>query len=164
MLFEEQIIKHPIMKTSRFLVILLTLAGVALLTGCTKEYYQINEGVEMYQRDFNVKSSDWIEEEADVDLENAHLLSIKLSVPEITQKVVDYGNVTVSCKLKDDKGNTYWTPLPAVRADYAPGDDLFFSTYLDYEWGVGTVFIYFTATDFMIGEKPEMTFRVTAWI
>ncbi len=146
------------MKTSRFLVILLTLAGAALLTGCTKE------GVEMYQRDFNVKSSDWIEEEADVDLENAHLLSIKLSVPEITQKVVDYGNVTVSCKLKDDKGNTYWTPLPAVRADYDSEDVVFFSTYLDYEWGLGTVFIYFTATDFMIGEKPEMTFRVTAWI
>lgn len=164
MLFEEQIIKHPIMKTSRFLVILLTLAGAALLTGCTKEYYVVNEGVEMYQRDFNVKSSDWIEEEADVDLENAHLLSIKLSVPEITQKVVDYGNVTVSCKLKDDKGNTYWTPLPAVRADYASEDNLLFSTYLDYEWGLGTVFIYFTATDFMIGEKPETTFRVTAWI
>lgn len=152
------------MNASKCLAILLALAGSALMTSCTKEYYVVNEGVEMYQRDFTVKSSDWIEEEADVDLENAHLLSVKLSVPEITQKVVDYGNVTVSCKLKDDKGNTYWTPLPAVRADYAPGDDLFFSTYLDYEWGAGTVLIYFTATDFMIGEKPEMTFRVTAWI
>ena len=152
------------MKASRCLVILLALAGMATFTSCTKEYYVVNEGVEMYQRDFTVKSSDWVVEKADVDLEDAYLLSVQLNVPEITRKVVENGNVTVSCMLKDKNGNTYWTPLPAVRADYEAADNLFFSTYLDYEWGAGTVFIYFTATDFMIGEKPEMTFRVTAWI
>jgi hypothetical protein len=152
------------MKTSKCLVILLALTGAALFTGCTKEYYVVTEGVEMYQRDFIVKSSDWAVEEADVDLEDAYLLSVKLSVPEITKNVVDHGNVTVSRLLKDNNGNTYWTPLPAVRADYESGDDLFFSTYLDYEWGLNTVIVYFTATDFVIGEEPEMTLRVTAWI
>jgi hypothetical protein len=152
------------MKTARLLVILLTLAGSALFTGCTKEYYVVNEGVEMYQRDFKVKPSDWKVEEAPVDLDNAYLLSVKLSVPEITQQVVDNGNVTVSRRLTDDSGNTYWTPLPVVRAEYAAGDDLLYSTYLDYEWGLGTVFVYFTATDFVVGEEPEMTLRVTAWI
>ena len=152
------------MKTARFLVILLTLAGSALFTGCTKEYYVVNEGVEMYQRDFKVKPSDWKVEEAPVDLDNAYLLSVKLNVPEITQQVVDNGNVTVSRRLTDDSGNTYWTSLPVVRAEYAAGDDLLYSTYLDYEWGLGTVFVYFTATDFVVGEEPEMTLRVTAWI
>jgi hypothetical protein len=152
------------MKTARLLVILLTLAGSALFTGCTKEYYVVNEGVEMYQRDFKVKPSDWKVEEAPVDLDNAYLLSVKLNVPEITQQVVDNGNVTVSRRLTDDSGNTYWTPLPVVRAEYAAGDDLLYSTYLDYEWGLGTVFVYFTATDFVVGEEPEMTLRVTAWI
>ena len=152
------------MKATKYLAILLALSGTVLFSGCTKEYYQITEGVEMYQRDFNIKSSDWVVEQATPDLDNAYLLSVKLNVPEITQKVVEFGNVTVSRKLKDDKGNTYWTPLPVVRAEYAAEDTLFYSTDLDYEWGLGTVYVYFTATDFVIGEEPEMTLRVTAWI
>lgn len=153
------------MKASKCLAILLTLATVALFTGCTKEYYTINEGVEMYQRDFQVKSSDWtVEEVTDVQLEDAYLLSLVLNVPEITRRVVENGNVTVSRRLTDNQGNVYWTPLPIVRADYAAEEDLFFSTYTDFEWGLGKVIVYITATDFVVGEEPAMTLRVTAWI
>lgn len=153
------------MKTIKCLAILLALSGAALLTGCTKEYYVVNEGVEMYQRDFNVKGSDWVKEDAPVDLEDAYMLTVKLDVPEITRKVVEHGNVTVSRRLKNEEtGEIYWIPLPAVRAEYAPSDDLFYSTYLDYEWGLGTVIVYFTATDFVIGDQPGMTLRVTAWL
>jgi len=153
------------MKAFKCLAILLALAGSVLLTGCTKEYYQINEGVEMYQRDFTVKSSDWTAEKVAVaGLDDAYLLSVKLNVPEITQKVVEMGNVTVSRRLTDENGNVFWTPLPVVRAEYASEDDLFFSTYLDFEWTLGAVYVYFTATDFVIGDEPQMTLRVTAWI
>ena len=155
------------MKATKRLFILLALAAVSLLSACNKY-----EGVEMYQRQFVIKSSDWKAEPAQVGLEDAYLLSVKLSVPEITSKVVQYGNVTVSRQLKDDNGNTFWTPLPAVRAEYSYEEgeggegnkEIFYSTYLDYEWGEGTVFVYFTATDFVIGEEPEMILRVTAWI
>jgi len=164
------------MKTSKCLVILLALAGAALFTGCTKEYYQINEGVEMYQRDFNVKSSQWeaIDATDQWGVPNGGLvLCVELNVPEITKDVVDFGTVTVSRRLEED-GQTFWTLLPLSRAEalrYGESDEYFFSTYMDYEWGFQTVYVYFTATDLEIetDEKgnpvgPEVSLRVTAWI
>ena len=164
------------MKTSRFLVILLTLAGAALLTGCTKEYYQINEGVEMYQRDFNVKSSDWKAIDATDQWGEPNgglVLCVELTVPEITKDVVNYGQVTVTRRLEDN-GETFWTPLPLSRAEalrYGESDEYFYSTYMDFEWGYQTVYVYFTATDLEIETDdkgkpigPEVSLRVTVWI
>ena len=159
------------MKAKR-LFILLALAAVAMLSACNK--YEVYEGVLLYQRDFNVKSTDWSVLEATDASGNpngGYILSVKLNVPEITQKVVEYGQVTVSRKLYDEKGNVYWTPLPCSRAeaiDYNTEKEYLYSTYLDYEWGYGNVDVFFTATDLYVDEnkdnRPAMELRVTVMI
>ena len=169
------------MKASKYLAILLALSGAALLSGCTKEYYEVNEGVEMYMRDFEISSDSWDATDAlgqNGEPNGGLLLYIPLKVPEITDKVVSYGNVTVSRKLYDN-GKVFWTPLPCSRAEalrYGETDEYFYSTYLDYEWGVnkqgeGIVTVYFTATDLEIETDdkgniigPEMELRVTVMI
>lgn len=139
---------------------LLALAALVLLgtSGCTKKYYTEEityvEGVNLQSADFSVKSSQWKEDQ------QAGYFSVQLNVPQITKNIVDYGTIQVMRKYEED----IWTPLPIVRAevtDAEGGGDYFYSTYIDYEWTVGKVFIYVTATDFYTGERPsDMYFRV----
>ena len=153
------------MKAKR--ILLLATAALALLSfsSCGREYYIEDDGVQMKHIDYTVLSNDWVME----DLGNgARLLSVMLNVPQITKDVVNYGSVTVSRRLFDSKGNTYWTPLPAVRAEsenYGTPEEVLYSTYLDYEWTTGQVYVYFTATDFYVDPDtatwPDMDLRVT---
>ena len=57
-----------------------------------------------------------------------------------------------------------------VRAEsenYGTEQELLYSTYLDYEWTVGNVYVYFTTTDFYVDPDkaawPDMDLRVTIW-
>lgn len=154
------------MKANR--IILLALAAAALLSSCTKRYYTVEEGTQMSHFDFSIKSNDWLLEDAEG---GGYLLSVKLDVPAITREVVDYGTITVARRLSDGKGNIYWTPLPCVRAesiDYGTSDEYLYSTYLDYEWTVGSVYVYFTATDLYVepdkADWPSMDLRVTVML
>jgi len=115
--------------------------------------------------DYTVHSTDWDVQELD---NGARLLSVMLDAPQITKDVVNYGSVTVSRRLFDNNGNTFWTPLPVVRAesqDYGTSEQILYSTYLDYEWTQGQVYVYFTATDFYVDPDkatwPNMELRVT---
>ena len=141
------------------------LSAVSLLltaTGCSQKSYSYQEGVTLSQRDFTIKSGDWYEETYE---DGAAFLSVKLNVPEITNDIVNHGTVMVSRKLTDG-GNTFWAPLPISRAeriDYGTEGQQLYSTYLDFEWGLGTVFVYYTATDFMLDAEgnPEIQVRIT---
>ena len=139
----------------------LILFATLLLAGCTKQYVTeetIIQGSTMTFVDFTVKSNQWQLDDV------SGFFMAWLSVPEITQDVLDKGAIGVSRRLWDNSGQTYWTPLPIVRAeqDVVDGSDYLFSTYIDYEWTVGNVYIYVTATDFYTGDVPEeMSFRVT---
>lgn len=157
------------MKAKR--ILLLTVAALALLSvsSCTKRYYEEyyieGDGVQMKQIDFTIRSTDWEVQELDG---GACLIYRQLDVPQITSNVVNYGDVTVSRKLKDANGNVVWTPLPCVRAqymDYGTVDEYLYSTYLDFEWGLGYVMVFYTATDFKLDEEgdPAMDLRVTVW-
>lgn len=115
--------------------------------------------------DYTVLNTDWDVQELD---NGARILSVTLNVPQITKDVVNYGSVSVSRRLFDDNGNIFWTPLPAVRAEYenyGTAEELLYSTYLDYEWTTGQVYVYFTATDFYVDPDkatwPDMDLRVT---
>lgn len=147
------------MKTSRLLILVATAA--LSLTACRKEYITENiiEGNEMYTTDpITVKANQWT-----VD-EDGGYFTVTLSVSAITRDVVDNGTIQVLRRLTDNSGNIYWTPLPVVRANEEVSDDgevFNYSTYIDYEWGVGEVNIFVTATDFYTGENPgDMVFRV----
>lgn len=139
------------------------LVAMAFLTSCEKYYY--TEGVKIKQYTYNVTNKDWDKVEV---MENGFNLMVQLDVPAITSSVVNKGDVMVSRQLKDKAGQIYWTPLPVVRAeaeDFGLDSQVLYSTYLDYEWTVGAVYVYFTATDFFVDPDPkywpDMVLKVT---
>ena len=153
------------MKANR--ILLLMLSATMLFSACTKKYYTeeiIVDGVQLKYYDFNITNKDWSKIEV---LDNGFILSVKLDVPAITESVVNKGSVMISRQLMDDNNNIYWTPLPVIRAEaenYGTDDVILYSTYLDYEWTKGTVYVYFTATDFFVEDDksywPNMVLRV----
>ena len=153
------------MKAKRILLLATAALALLSLSSCGKDYYIESDGVQMKHIDYTVRSTDWdVQDMGD----GARLLSVMLNVPQITKDVVNYGSVTVSRRLFDNEGNTYWTPLPVVRAEsqnYGTSEEILYSTYLDYEWTMGQVYVYFTATDFYVDPDkatwPNMELRVT---
>ena len=151
------------MKASKYLLILLG-AGL-LLSGCTKEYiteeYNTYVGMEMKLIDFEVKSNNWTACEVEDGAADQGYFMAELTVPEITQNVVDKGLVLVY-RLFDD---AVWTPLPAMRTE-KDADGNIFTTYTDFEWQKGTVKVFVTSSDLYIGEGQtlvnpgDMYFRV----
>ena len=153
------------MKANR--LFLSAIAAVALLSSCSKDFFfedVKDNSIQMSHYDYSVRSSDW---ELATSNEGGYYLFTTLSVPEITRNVVNNGTVTVSWGQKGDDGNTIWTPLPAVRAhvmDYDTENEYLYSTYLDYDWTVGSVYVYLTATDLFVedeSEWPSLKLRVT---
>ena len=144
------------MKT-KFILLALALGALGL-TACTKKYYTEEityvQGSKLESADFSVRANQW-----NVD-QNYGYFYVQLNVSQITQDVVGSGAVQVVRKFDDG----VWTPLPIVRAeitDAEGGGDYLFSTYIDYEWSLGKVTIYVTATDFYTGDAPgDIYFRV----
>lgn len=133
----------------------LLLAAGLLLAGCTKEY--IMQGTETVYYDYDVRSSQW-------QLWGDTYRAV-LDVPGITRDVVANGNVQVSrCFPGENNGVDIWTPLPMMRVEVteaADGGDYYYTTFIDYEWTVGTVSIYVTESDLYTEDRPsEMSFRV----
>ena len=150
------------MKATR--LFLFAIAAVAMLSSCTKDVFIEDNSMQLSHYDYSVRNSDWELVESN---EGGYYLFTSLSVPEITRNVANYGTVTVSWGQKGDDGNMVWTPLPAVRVhalDYATENEYYYSTFLDYEWSVGTVNIFFTASDLFVENAsnwPNLKLRVT---
>lgn len=146
------------MKAYRLLVLLLV-AGF-MSAGCTREYYpgpDSERSTGMTMVDFDVRSGNWVERDG--------MYEVELSVPDITGRVLSRGNVQVSRRYPGE-GNSddTWTPLPAMRTEVTTAEDggnFYYTTFIDYEWTVGSVFIYVTTSDLYTGERPsDMSFRV----
>jgi len=146
------------MKATKFL---LSLLAVGLLAGgCTNKYvteqYTIVEGLDMTLIDFTVKSNNWQIWDVPNGNDDEGYFEAVLSVPEITQEVVDKGVVMVYRRYEDN----IWTPLPAMRTEKTE-DGLYYTTFVDYEWQKGQINIFVTASDLYAGTNPgDMSFRV----
>lgn len=152
------------MKAKKILLLAAAAFAIFTVSSCKKEYYVTEDGLQMSHIDFTVKSTDWTEvEEAD----GSSWLSVQLDVPQITKNVVDYGMVTMSRRLFDENNKTVWIPLPVVTAEatgYGTEEQYLYSTYLDFEWSVGYVMVYYTGTDLMLDDvNPDMDLRVTIY-
>ncbi len=153
------------MKAKKILLLAAAAFAIFTVSSCKKEYYVTEDGLQMSHIDYTIKSTDWQVQA----LENgASWIYVQLDVPQIVKNVVDYGSVTVSRRLFDENNKTVWTPLPCVlpqALDYGTENEYLYSNYLDYEWGVGYVMVYYTATDFKLDEggDPEMDLRVTIY-
>ena len=148
------------MKATKFLLSLLV-AGL-LAGGCTKQYVTeeyIYQGLDMTLIDFTVKNNNWGYREVEYGNEDEGYFEAILEVPEITKDVIEQGVVMVYRRFNDG-GSTIWTPLPAQRTEKT-SDGLYYTTFVDFEYSLGRVNIFVTATDLYAGVKPgDMTFRV----
>ena len=125
-----------------------------LLTGCMGID---SGGTYMKMYDFDVMSSDWQEGQG--------LFEAIVDVPAITADVVRGGNVQVSRRYRgENNGADIWTPLPAMRTESVPaegGGEFIFTTYIDYEWTLGSLSVFVTTSDLYTGERPaDMSFRI----
>ena len=141
------------MKTK--IIFLFLLAAILSLTGCTEKVFVPADNVVTY--DYDVRSNQW-------QLWGDSFMAT-LDVRDITRYVVTNGNVTVSrCYPGENNGVDIWTPLPCIRTDVTTGSDggdYYYTTFIDYEWTVGTVNIFVTTSDLYTGDRPgDMSFRV----
>ncbi len=147
-------IKSWIMKTKRFLLSLV--AAALMLTGCVGRVYAPS-GSDVVKLDYTVYSSQW--------QVFGDSYRVVLDAPDITSRVVSRGDVKVSRVYPgENNGMDILTPLPCIRTEVTEGPDggdYFYTTFVDYEWTVGTVSVYVTTSDLYTGEvPPEMSFRV----
>lgn len=148
------------MKTQK-LIFLLGLAGV-LAVGCTKQYVtrQVTEqtiiqGTEIQMVDSNVKANDW--------MNKGEYFEALIKVDAITKEVVKDGTVLVNRKDVDGDKKVFWTPLPAMSTSYVQdqGQDVYYTTFTDFQWTEGYVSIFVTTTDLYTGDNPgDQSFRI----
>ena len=148
------------MKTTNILLPLL--AASLLAVGCTKEYVNkyyeetIIQGTELTLIDFDVRASDWGIEGVAYGYDDEGFFWVKREIPEIDDQVIQDGFVQVHVLGSND----YWSPLPTTRTEKTE-NDIYFTTYVDYEYAKGVLFIYVTASDLYLNNGPgDMHFRV----
>ena len=148
------------MKTRNLFFLLVTACLMAV--GCTKEYITqqyITQGMDMTLIDFTVKNSNWQIRDVDYGNDDEGYFQAVLEVPEITRNVIEQGVVMVYRRFNDG-GSVIWTPLPAQRTEKTE-DGLYYTTFVDFEYSLGRVNIFVTATDLYAGATPgDMSFRV----
>ena len=148
------------MRTYRLIPLL---AITLLFSACTKEYVTkeyiteqtVIQGAEMTFVDITVDSKDW--------KDMGGYLKAAKKVDQITKAVFDAGHVQVSACMFDSNNVMTWTPLPMMRVSMTQldGNDFYYTTYTDYEWEAGYVYIYVTTTDLYTGDNPgTCSFRV----
>ena len=140
------------MKAKRFFLILLA-AGMTL-TGCGNRV--VVSGQQAIKLDYDVYSNQWER------LDDCYRAT--LDVQGITRTVVNHGKVDVTRRYPGENyGVDVWTPLPCMRTEVenVNGADVYYTTFVDYEWTERTVNIYVTTSDLYTGNvPPTMYFRV----
>ena len=141
------------MKAKRFFL-LLRAAGMTLTSCVNKVVVPSSQAVKL---DYDVHSSQW-------QLNDGYYRAT-LDVPDITTSVVNHGKVDVARRYPGEGrgGSDVWTPLPCMQTEMevVNGVDVYFTTFVDYEWSERTVDIFVTASDLYTGNvPPTMHFRV----
>lgn len=161
------------MKTQRILIVLLAAAGL-LASGCTKKYYNeeyitqqtIVQGTEMTFVDFEVLEKNWAACDVEYGNSDEGYFQVILDLPEEVTKKMDVDKCSVQVDRRYFENNeTIATPLPAIHVE-KDADNNYFTTFVDYEWKKGRIYIFVTTSDLFIGEgkntiyPPAMNFRV----
>ena len=113
-----------------------------------------------------VKSSQW-EFDEDVNQYYCHF-----DIPELTEQVYNYGEVSVNREYNSGTKNAYQVALPetSYKVEYENDENtgevlntFYYAQHVDYAFGIGFVEVFYTISDFFYpeGEKPEgMLFRL----
>ena len=131
-----------------------------LLTGCEK-------GQPFHKKtiDLTVTSAQW-----DFD-QNANMFFCHFDIPELTENVYNYAEISVNHEYNSGKNNAYQVALPETiyKVEYEKDDKdsiintVYYQQHLDYAYGVGFVEVFCTISDFYYEESwtPDaMLFRL----
>ena len=128
------------------LLIFLGCIALPILMSCDREV----EYDQMYSAEYDIRSSDW----AWVD----SYYTVALDVKQITRQVCSTGSV--QCFIVYSDGSQACLPLQRYLS-YEYTDDTgqtatgYYSKMIDFEYGVGTVNIFYQMSDFYYEESPE---------
>lgn len=137
------------MKT-RFLAIAVAVFSLAVTSCQTKlqpvYYTEYNNDIETVL--INVAKTDW----SYTNTSSNNYFYASVNMPEITESVFDTGLVKMYRVYNFDKTTASQIELPFVRhseyCDYVTGNWLFYTETVDYEFYIGKMLIYYTASDF----------------
>ena len=116
-------------------------AAAMLIVGCSK--------CDVYE--YHVADADWI------PYNECHYA--KITIPQLTQDVVDNGIVQVS-RFYEQDGTVYYVPLPSIVTDINDDGSLV-TTLVDNDYTVGEIYVYVTCSDTSFHDSPgDYSFRV----
>lgn len=132
------------MKT-RIVTVILAICALAF-SSCTKN--TIIEGPQMQTVLINVEKNMW--KYSNIDNNNYFMATVKM--PEITKDVYQTGLVKMYRVYDFNSSNGSQMEMPYVRLNeqYIPAANqwVFYTETVDYEYGVGQITIFYTASDF----------------
>ena len=104
--------------------------------------------------------------------EGANMFFCHFDIPELTEQVYNYGEVSVNREYNSGTKNAYQVALPetSYKVEYKNDENtgevlntFYYAQHVDYAYGIGFVEVFYTISDFFYpeGEKPEgMLFRL----
>ena len=139
-------------------LLILLASAMLLLTSCGDRYSRTDDFIHWSVIPIDIRADQWEERDG--------YLMVKVSVPELTERVCKEGMVQCYVVFED---NTQ-ALLPSTRycsADYideVTGEPytILYQRLLDYEFGPGYVYLYYTISDFSYADDwpNNMTLRV----
>lgn len=136
------------MKMSKlFLPIVGTALCLLSITSCTETNAPVVTGTELKTVLINVTQNTWVYSNVD----NNNYFYATVNMPEITEDVFDYGIVKMYRVFNYEYPDASQIELPYIRHnEYHVGGDnwAFYTETVDYEFGIGNMTIYYTASDF----------------
>lgn len=141
-------------------IIFSLLAVMFSLAGCT--YYDNSEPCRFHKQTVKlvVNEREWAYDES------VNQFYCHFNVPEITESVYDYGEISVSREYNAGTKNAYQVALPETtykKEDLGNDQYAYYAQHVDYVIGIGYVEVFYTISDFFYpdGEGPEaMDFRL----
>ena len=113
---------------------------------------------------FNKKTIDLVAKTTDWSFDTgANMYYCHFDVPELTQAVYDYGEISVNREYNSGTPKAYQVALPETTylTEKVNNQDYFYQQHIDYAYGVGFVEIFLTFSDYVYDQQPDpMIFRM----
>ena len=149
------------MKSEKYVILcLLAFMGI-VLTGCQNNEPQLRK----MTIDLEVRQKDWTFDK------EANMFFCHFDVPELTNTIYNYGEVSLNREYNTGSKNAYQVALPETTYKSEqltdsvgnPVDEYaYYQQHVDYAYGIGYVEVFVTISDFIYGDyQPEdMLFRL----
>jgi len=134
---------------------LMIFSAVLLFSACTEEkYYTDPDTVTLWEVfDAPVGQNQW-----KWNSQNGYY-EYEIRDNRINETAVDVGGLQVAKVINND----FYRPLPCTSYYSITGTNKTISETIDFEYGVGWIHLYITASDFASYDIQSMNFKITLW-